>query len=277
MPKKNKGRAADGLLGQLTPAQRAQYEQFLLSQTQSNEDPPVFWGYHNDVDPTTSDPLLGRVGVESMTPFNVPASDALGEFDRWSQAKIRNFINEAVRSGLLPRDADYFQAKELWKALVSESVDRTAQGERMSPWDVMSFIGGDSGLAQKEDKPKPHTDVTHDKQITLTDPTTARAAVHDMLSQKYGRRATEEELDDFVTSLHTFERSHPATQTTTTRYGVKDGQEVRLGSKTVTHQAGDPTDMMEEKAMETPEYASYQAAGIYFPLLEQLADSIGGG
>lgn len=31
MPKKNKGRAADGLLGQLTPEQRAQYEQFLLS------------------------------------------------------------------------------------------------------------------------------------------------------------------------------------------------------------------------------------------------------
>ena len=79
----------------------------------------------NDVDPVTGDPVLGHAGVD-MRPMTVPASDALGEFDRWDQAKIRRFINEAIRAGLLPRDADYFQAKQLWKALVSESVDRTA-------------------------------------------------------------------------------------------------------------------------------------------------------
>jgi len=63
-----------------------------------------------------------------MTAKMVPFSDAAGEFDRWNQAKIRQFINEAIRAGLLPRDADYLQAKRLWLALVEEARDKTAQG-----------------------------------------------------------------------------------------------------------------------------------------------------
>lgn len=242
------------------------YQQ-ILSGGSEEDDPPVFWGYENDVDPVTGDPVLGRAGVESMAPFSVKYSDAMGEFDRWNQAKIRNFIESAVKAGLLPKDADYFQAKQLWQALVNESRDRTAQGDRMSPWDVLSFIGGDSRLkpdGEKKGKPKDVTTV--DTNVVLTDPTAARGAVHDMLSGLLGRRATEQELDDYVTTLRSFERNHPDTQTTTTHYNAKG---VRTSSNTVTKQGADPTTMMEDKVRGTDEYASYQAAGVYFPLLLQ--------
>lgn len=234
----------------------------------TDEEPQVFWGYESAVD-DNGDPVLGRAGIESMKSMTeklVKQSDAEAEFDKWNQAKVRQFIKAAIQAGLLPRDADYFQAKQLWLALVSESADKTKAGQKMSPWDVLSFIGGDPRLAQREEEPKAKTVTTVDTQVNLTDPESARAMVHEVLSSTLGRRATQEELDDFVTTLKTYEKANPAVRTTTTRYN-KQGSPVR-STATVTG-GGDPRAMLEEQAMETPEYASYQAAGIYFPLLMQ--------
>jgi len=136
----------------------------------------------------------------------------------------------------------------------------------MSPWDVLSFIGGDPRLSPEGEGSKAQTVTVTQKQVNLTDPESARALVHDVISQTLGRRATQEELDDFVTTLRSYEKDNPVTETTTARYN-KQGRLVR--SSKVTSGGGNPTAMLEEQAMETPEYASYQAAGIYFPLLLQ--------
>jgi len=183
----------------------------------TDEEPQVFWGYENAVD-DNGDPVLGRAGIESMTEKLVNQSEAEAEFDKWNQAKVRQFIKAAIQAGLLPRDADYFQAKQLWLALVSESADKTKAGQKMSPWDVLSFIGGDPRLAQQEGEPKAKTVTTVNSQVSITDPESARALVQDVLSSNLGRRATQEELDDFVTTLRSYEKANPAVQTTTTRY-----------------------------------------------------------
>jgi hypothetical protein len=221
---------------------------------------------HHDPADTPWDDLPG-----DMAPKTVKMSEALAEFDKWNSAKIRSFINEAVRAGLLPKDADYFQAKALWQDLVQEAVDKTAAGKPMSPWDVMSFIGGDADLAGAEEE-GPFTGTLKHKSVRtdLTDPESARALIHDVLSGTLGRRATQEELDDFVTTIASYERANPEVTITKSRY--KDGREV--SSRSTTSGGGNPAQVVREAVEETPEYASYQAAGIYFPLLEQLTGGV---
>lgn len=262
-----RGRAANSLIANLTPEQQAMYDAILAGQQdQGPEDPPVYWGQWNDVDPDTGDPVLGRKGIESIQDRTVPATDALMEFDRWNQAKVQAFIREAVRSGLLPKDADYFQAKTLWQRLVQEAVDKTAAGQKMTPWDVMSFAGGNPDAAKSG---KPRTITRTESRVDLTDPDTARSLVHDVLSDRLGRRANQEEVDDFVSALHSYEKANPTVSTTTSRYG-REGR--FKGSETVS-QGGATSQgaqqVIQDEVEETPEYASYQAAGIYFPLLEQ--------
>jgi hypothetical protein len=149
--KKKRGRAQQGIEGLLTPEQLAQWQMIQAGMLagDAEEDPPVFWGYKNAVE--DGEPVLGKRGIQNLTPYTVKASEALGEFDKWNAAKIKAFINEAIKAGLLPKDADYFQAKELWGMLVEESIDKTTAGKQMSPWDVMSFIGGDADLAGGEE------------------------------------------------------------------------------------------------------------------------------
>jgi hypothetical protein len=103
------------------------------------------------------------------------------------------------------------------------------------------------------------------------DPSSARALVQDVLSSTLGRRAKEHEIDDFVAMVQQAQEDNPSVTRETTRYNA-EGTPVR--SRSVSTGGVDAGQLVREKVMETPEYASVQAAGVYFPLLEQALDAV---
>lgn len=81
-------------------------------------------------------------GGQMLSPVTVHASEALDDFEKWPSTKLNNFIDEAVKAGLLKQGDGYFEAKDLWLQLVKTSVDKTHAGVNMSPFDVLSMLGG---------------------------------------------------------------------------------------------------------------------------------------
>lgn len=106
------------------------------------------------------------------------------------------------------------------------------------------------------------------RTVNLTDPATARAMVNSQLSNLLGRRATDEDVDEFVGTLNQFERRNPTVQKTTDTY--KDG-ELTDTKNTQSGGVSDSTvnDMIEDDAMALPEYGAFQAASTYYDAFTQ--------
>lgn len=87
--------------------------------------------------------------------------------------------------------------------------------------------------------------------------------VNSQLTNLLGRRATDDEVDEFVGTLNSYERDNPTVQKTTDTY--KEGELV--DSKNVSRGGVSDSDvngMIEEDAMALPEYGAYQAATTYY-------------
>lgn len=257
----------------LTPAEAALYgqiEQLMLAgpggSTRQQDEPPVNLpnraprdGNRTMARMPVGNPRAGTSGRRTTT-----RSDALLEFYRWSEAERRQWGEYLAGLGLLDEEdiGNYTELRDAWVTMVEEAAGFASAGGSQTPWDAARIMA--SGLpAADKDGPFTGRKTQTAKQIDLTDPTTAKAMVNDVLSKALGRAATDEELRAFGSVLNQAERSNPVTATT-----VSDFVEGDLVSSSTTRSGGiDRNQVLQDRAMQTPEYGAYQAAATYFPAL----------
>jgi|GEM_PF-5378804 len=214
-----------------------------------------------------------------------PLSQALGEFYSWSDDERAEWGRYLVEIGFIDEEdrSDYGTLLKAWSEVVQEGANFTAAGRKADPWAVARILagtdndgGGPGGGQTRAGRERGFTGVrsatSTNTQVDLTDGATAKALVNQTLSKFLGRNASDDEIRAFTATLNDAERANPITAKTTTTDTFADG--VQTESKSSTEQSGGLSSAgraqtLEDRAVNLPEYASYQAAGYYAPLLFQ--------
>jgi hypothetical protein len=214
--------------------------------------------------------------------------EALASYDNWTTKKQDDFLAKLKISGLVQSDAGPIEAYKVWEALVNESARKTANGQDVSPFDILgSYVsqagGTGKGAWVKDASGKwetnavtgerryvgPRFSTTTDSRIDYTDPATARAIATKMFQDMMGRDPGKGELSSFGSALSAAEASNPTVATTTTEYNTTTGEAV--GSSTVSKggvaEAG-KEQLAEEQIKGKKEYGATQAATTYMNALE---------
>lgn len=212
-------------------------------------------------------------------------SQALGAFYGWTDQERREWGQYLASIGYIDEDDadDYSTLLKAWNEVIDETSRFTAAGKKVDPWGVAKIIAGtdnDPGnpgsgrtrAGRERGFTGSRSATSTNTQVDLTDGKTAKALVNQTLSKFLGRNATDEEIRAFTQTLHAAEKANPVTATTTTTDSFADG--IQTGSKSSTTTSGGlsaagKAQTLEDQATNLPEYASYQAAGLYAPLLFQ--------
>jgi len=216
------------------------------------------------------------------------ATDAYGEYDRWTSKKQEDFLAKLKVSGLVQSDAGPIEAYKIWEALVDESARKVSNGQDVSPFDILgSYVNQAGGMSKgswtKDASGKWETNVvtgerryigpkfatTTDTRVDYTDPATARAIATKMFQDLMGRDPGQGELANFGSALSTAEATNPTTASTTTQYNTTTGEAV--GSNTVSRggvtEAG-KEQLASDQIKGKKEYGATQAATTYMNALE---------
>lgn len=264
------------------------------SRPYSASDPPVFWGYESQtggsrpagdrpgLDADSGGLLSGRFPEyiqiptretgprpDSETPRQKTLSESVQEFYLWDEKERRKWGEWLVRLALIaPEDVNNYKVLEdAWKEIVQDAANLYAggAGHKMDPWQTARFISGDEADRERRRKsfadeaPFTGTKTQVSSSVDLTDPTTAKAVINDVLSQMLGRAANPEELSQFTATLNAAERANPTKTTTTGTY--QDGD--LLSSSSVSSGGVDRGQVIQDRAMNLPDYGAFQASTTY--------------
>lgn len=186
------------------------------------------------------------------------------EFDKWADYLLElGVISENERT-------DPNVLAEQWYDAVDTSAHLTAAGKKVKPWDAMRFI---SGTSQKEAAAsKAGTQTSTSRSVNLTDPATARALINDVLSRQLGRAARPDEINAFTDVLHAAQQANPILSTET-RTWDEAGNYTSNTSTSGGLDAAGATQVLQEQAMQSPEYGALQAGTTYFNAFNQAIQS----
>lgn len=262
--------------------------------TGAADEPDVYMGARTtrgrpgDPAPGSPDYLPGSGGAPRREERIIPLSEAQQEFNRWPEKRRRDFIAQAKIGGLMPADGGMVEGARLWRMLTEEAVFYHAQGQKISPWDIMSTYVKDAGGADavwQRDPSNPDFEVnrltgerrysgprfktTTQSRTDLTDPATAAAVATSVWQQMMGRDPGAGELAGFASALQQAEQANPVQESTTTEYDPVTGEAV--GSNTVSEgglDAAGRQHMAQQRVKGTEEYGVVQAATTYSNSLE---------
>jgi hypothetical protein len=175
-------------------------------------------------------------------------------------------------AGLIkPGEYNFADLVQLWQGAVEGAAQLyTHGGKRVTPQQyVKNFLGVD-GIGGKGSGAGtgPSTTTSTQKSVTHFDDLDARGIAMDTYKEFLGRASNPHEEQALQAALNAYAKAHPSIQTSTTH---NDGQ----GNTTTTSKSrGGITSqgvgqLAQDSIQAKPEYASYQAAATYFPLLEQ--------
>lgn len=177
------------------------------------------------------------------------------EFDKWGDYLVElGVIDEGDKGN--PNVLAPF-----WQEAVDASANLTSAGKKVKPWDAARLLAGQS--AQKSTaSSKAGTWTSSSKSVNLTDPATAKALVNDVLTRQLGRAATQEEIAAFTSVLHSAQNANP---TITTQTGTSDemGNTTQSTSTSGGLDAAGAQQVLQDRAMQLPDYGAHQAATTY--------------
>lgn len=272
-------------------------------------DPLVYLGVHSVPAATASDPYM-HVGIgdtaTTKAPDTATASQMLDNLDHMSikeQHKLYAQLLIAGYSGTtIPLDkiADmvtksaFVDVESSYKLFLQELSDRySTRNQKITPDELLKqridFRFKSEGvdwngklnsinldfLSSLSD---PATDLSGTRTSTYTskdfmDPMDAKALVRATLQRELGRDPTQAEYEDFISSIHGAE-AHDQSSTTQTTTTDEQGRVVNQSS--VSHQGMTGAGISQlalEKAQRNPDWAEWQAMGIYAPALFQALSS----
>jgi hypothetical protein len=223
------------------------------------------------------------IGIYKAQPIEIPATQALTDFDHWSGKQLNDFIAHGIMAGQLQDDAGPVEAQKLWKKLVDRSQAYTTAGRKISPWDVLSmYLTGQQSRSSSADAwvrqgdfevnrytgekryVGPHFKTTYQQQVDLTDPVTAKAIATSVFQQLMGRDPGKGELGTFAGALNTAESNSPIVQQTTTEYDMNTGEAVGTKSSSKGGFGANAKQYLAEQQVKgKKEYGAVQAATTY--------------
>lgn len=177
-------------------------------------------------------------------------------------AKVQQIKAAAEKAGFTIQSYD--DVAKLWTSVVSTAAQAySVTNKKVTPWGLIALRGKYLVNGRPADK------VTTTTNIDEMDPAQARLMFEQTAQQALGRSPTKAEVDDFIAKAQTIAKQNPSVTTTTTKMNI-DGT---AGSSTSFSKGG--ADVVSAKAQvaamdqakQSEEYAAYQAAGNYFPML----------
>jgi hypothetical protein len=214
---------------------------------------------------------LTRSGTTMQDPRYLDGAEF--ELQKWSTADIARLQIQMVQAGLLgAKEKIRFKIADTatigaYKDLLAyanvhgltkdEAMDELMSNPLSSAADGFGAGGGPSTTVHTR------TDTTHFDDLD------ARAMANDAFAARTGREAKGEEAEALQAALNAYASAHPAiTKSTVTDDGSGN-------TNTVAHTTGGVSAAAQgqiavDQAQAAPDYAEYQAAGFYFPVLESM-------
>lgn len=159
----------------------------------------------------------------------------------------------------------YDDIAKLWNSVVSTAASSySLTGKKVTPWSIITLRGKFMGTDGK-----PTSKVTTSTNIDEMDPAQARLMFEQTATQALGRAATKQEIDDFIAKAQTIAKQNPGVTTTTSKMGfdgnITDQTSVTKGGADVVSAKAQLA--AQDQAKQSEDYAAFQAAGNYFPML----------
>lgn len=166
----------------------------------------------------------------------------------------------AEAAGLKVQTVD--DVMKLWTSVVNQAADSySLAGKKVTPWALLKLRGRYSVDGKMPDR------VTTTTNIDEMEPEQARLMFEQTAMQALGRSPTKSEVDDFIAKAQTIAKSNPTVTKTTQKIGF-DGNVTDTTNVTTGGGADAKAQVAAmDQARQSEDYASYQAAGNYFPML----------
>lgn len=189
----------------------------------------------------------------------------------WSPAQRKKWEQQLLDAGLIkPGQYNFADLVQMWQGAVEGAAALYTYGQKkVTPQQyVKNFLGVD-GIGGKGSGGGPGgTQTNTQKSVTHFDDLDAQGAAMDVYSSMLGRAPKPEEVPALKAMLNAYAKAHPSITTQTTTTDAQGNSSTTSKSRGgVTAQGAGELAMDSVKAK--PEYASYQAAATYYPLLEQ--------
>jgi hypothetical protein len=199
----------------------------------------------------------------------------------WTQKQMNDLIAAGVVGGLLKPGDGQIEAVAMWNKLVNQAAVFGAQGQQVTPFDVLTTYTNNTASAGNWKKssdglfetnqltgerryigPKYRTNTT--TAVTLTDPTTAKAVATSVFQQLLGRDPLPGELNGYASALQQAEQANPTQITTTNQYDdlgnvIATSKQDQKGGFDASAQQF----LAAQQAKNKPEYGATQAATTY--------------
>lgn len=219
--------------------------------------------------PRRLDPETGKDYTEELVGDEILTK---AELMSWlgDETKLSQIMAVAQKAGLAVETYD--DAAKLWASVVDMAASSySLAGKQVTPWALIQLRGKHAG-ADGRMKPKVSTNTSIDEM----DPAQARLMFEQTAQQALGRSPTKAEVDDFIAKAQTIARQNPVTTVTTSQVGF-DGKADTQNSTSVTKGQGAAQAKSQlaamDQAKQSEDYAAYQAAGNYFPMLFEALQS----
>lgn len=227
--------------------------------------------------PTAKDPSVflewgkapAGLGGFALTPVVTgTVSQVAGQYYSWDQKTKDKFLANAELAGYDTKNMKDGQLASLWGQYVQQASAYYAQGQKVSPWDIMIK----DGRQREAYKNAPRTVTQKSTNYDLSTEGDARAIFYSAAQQLLGRDPTKAETRQFQKVLNAMERANPTVTTATANYV---GDELQSQTSTTTGGVKEGARQMEamDLAKAKPEYGAYQAATTYF---DAMLEAIGG-
>lgn len=217
---------------------------------------------------------IGEDGSDTST-TQVSLSDDVKSTDElmsWlTDEKTFNQIRDAAKKSGIDVQS-YEDVAKLWQSVVQQAASAySVAGKKVTPWALISLRG------KSMVNGRPASKTTTSTNIDEMDPAQAKVMIKQSLQQALGRDPRQDEIDDFIAKAQTIAASNPQVTKTTTQYDfagnpTSQSSVSKGGADVVSAKAQLAAEQAAENA---PDYAQYQAAGVYAPwMFEALASPI---
>lgn len=236
----------------------------------------VFMG----MDPNAPTVKIRRSGPERMDEFGETTEEQKAKELILTKDQLLSWLSDEAKVTQIKAAAEkagfsiesYDDISKLWTAVVSQAAmaySEAGGGQKVTPWALISLRG--KYLVNG----KPSSRVTTSTSIDEMAPEQARLMFEDTATKMLGRTPTKQELDDFIAKAQTISKANPAITKTTHNYDVA-GNEVSQVSKTTGGRdvvAAKAQVALTDQLRQSEDYAAFQAAGNYFPMLFEALQS----
>lgn len=180
---------------------------------------------------------------------------AINDIYSWSDEKTLKFSELAQQAGYkISPTVNKAEVMNIWQQMVTVAAGSYAAGKKVSPWELMRrYAAGGDATGKIQSK------TTTNTSYSVTSALTAEQLAHAALSERLGRNATPEEVQEFKNALNAAEKKNPTVTTTTTDTSGNSTSTTKEGLQVNAFTAD--WGMEHNKA----EAAAYQTAGQLMP------------